>query len=407
MKKIYLRWLILIVIGLAPLAPASVGYAQDSTQSFPLFMPMVLRPFNITIPVISRFDPPVSNGPIGGVIPTIIFDPFQADIVYLASFEGGVYKSYDKGETWTQFNSGIPTVQINTIAVDPSTPDTIYAGPYRYGVYKSTNGGFSWKDVSSGMKADTVAYSIVVDPSNPNIVYAATRNWNNPFYSPWQGILYKSTNGGASWSPSLINAGGAKEQDWVYSIAIDPHTPSTVYAAAHETGVYRSTNSGASWQSIDTGMNDLTGRSIVIDKTTQNPITLYMGMWHETGVYKSTNGGNSWFTASAGMASPKIYSITIDPIDSKTLYASTINNGIYKSTNSGNSWSLTGFKGMFFYTLSVDPRNNNTLLAGAKDDGLYKSEDRGVTWRKIQWSFVDTSVVADLQNLPDILGDPY
>jgi hypothetical protein len=407
MKKIYLRWLVLLVIGLMPLSAASIGYAQESTPTHPLYFPILRIPYRMVIPFVNSYYPMSPyTGVVGGIIPAIAFDPFTSRIVYAASWDGGVYKSYDSGETWVQANQGMPTVQINTIAADPRNPGVLYAGPYRYGIYKSTNGGVTWTSCNVGIQKEAVVYSIAVDTFNPNIVYASTRNYNNPFYSPWQGILYKSIDGGASWSPSLTNAGGAGEQDWVYSIAIDLHNPNTVYAAAHETGAYRSSDYGVTWQSIDNGIIDKTGRSIVIDKTTTDPLTVYMGTWHETGVYKSTDGGSSWRTASRGMASPKIYSLTMDPNDNSTLYAATINDGIYKTIDAGKLWFGAGFNDQFFYTVAVDPHNSQYLLAGARTKGLFKSQDGGGTWAQINMGFTTSGGFASLEELPVILGDP-
>jgi photosystem II stability/assembly factor-like uncharacterized protein len=333
--------------------------------------------------------PKTWNGPIGGTITSIIFDPHETNKVYLASWNGGVYRSEDYGQSWSQINNGLPTDAINTLAIDPNNPSVLYAGPFKFGLYKSTDGGASWTNISKGMVPDAVAYSIVIDPSNSNNVYASTRDPNiNGLNPPWKGTLYKSTDGGATWTPSLVNAGGTNEQDWVYSLAIDPHSSNIIFAAAHETGIYRSTNAGSSWQRINTGLTDLTGRSILIDPTRTS--TEYVGFWHRSGAFKSTDSGDHWSSIASGIAGTKVYHMTMDPNNPAVLYAATYDDGLYKSTNAGGSWRTIGFRNVPFVCITVHPVDSSYVLAGAAGTGLWLSEDGGANWRQVQWGFTNT-----------------
>src|ERR1035438_4060631 len=100
------------------------------------------------------------------------------------------------------------------LAIDPPTPATLYAAEYGGGVFKSINGGASWSASSSGL-TNLGVLALVIDPSNPATLYAGTVN----------GGLFKSSNGGASWSAS--NPGLPYD---VRALAIDPWNPATLYA---------------------------------------------------------------------------------------------------------------------------------------------------------------------------------
>jgi ligand-binding sensor domain-containing protein len=122
----------------------------------------------------------------------------------------------------------------------------------------------------------------------------------------------------------------------VRALAIDPATPSTLYAGTL-TGVFQSTNSGGSWSAVKTGLNNFYVYALVIDPTT--PSTLYAGTWGG-GVYQSTNSGGSWSAVNIGLSGNAlcVYALAIDPTTPSTLYAGTYR-GVFQSTNSGGSWS--------------------------------------------------------------------
>ena len=134
---------------------------------------------------------------------------------------GEVSKSTDGGVTWV--NARVAT-GVSTLAIDPQDQDTVYAATYSSGVLKSTNGGASWSSVNSGLPfnkaSDGSSYlywvrALVVDPQNSNTVYAGTAG----------GGVFKSTDGGASWS--ALNSGLTSLS--VNALAIDPQNPNKRY----------------------------------------------------------------------------------------------------------------------------------------------------------------------------------
>ena len=137
-------------------------------------------------------------------------------------------------------NIGPEGGEVSTLAIDPGNSNTIYAAIWGGGVFKSTNGGATWTPTNSGLTNGQVDV-LAIDPSNSNIVYAGT-----------YGGVFKSTNGGSTWT--AMNSG--LDNDDVTSLAIDPGNPNTVYAAilGYYGGVFKSTNGGGSWSAINSGL---------------------------------------------------------------------------------------------------------------------------------------------------------
>jgi hypothetical protein len=127
------------------------------------------------------------------------------------------------------------------------------------------------------LQDEAIVYSIAVDPLNTQNVYIATRGISNQGAPPWRGVVYKSTNAGETWLPSLTNVGGETIQDWVYSLSIHPTSPSVIYAAAQSKGLT------ATWMLVSpgrwlNGITDNSGRAIAMDPLSNLPATIYWRM---------------------------------------------------------------------------------------------------------------------------------
>jgi photosystem II stability/assembly factor-like uncharacterized protein len=199
--------------------------------------------------------------------------------------------------------------------------------------------------------------------------------------------IFKSTDGGGSWSSSLTNA-------YVQILAIAPTTPTTLFAAG-QGGIYKSTDSGTSWNAVNNGLENQNGPiyilALAIDPTNANivyaagpdiddPTVTYKA------IYKSTDGGGSWsFTKHSIRSFAVHHALAIDPVNSNIIYAAgSVGNGtVWKSTDNGRSWSIVdvGFDGRStVYALAIDPTNPNIIYVGTQSLGVYKSSDGGGTW---------------------------
>ncbi len=321
-------------------------------------------------------------------------NPQQPNILYAGSWGAGVFKSQDGGKSWAPSSSGLGNLYINSMAIDPQNPSVLYAGTYRYKIYKSTDAGQTWFLSSQGIQEGAIIYTIAIDPQNTNRVYIGTRGVDVNSSPPWNGVLYRSTDGGASWSVALSNVGGASAQDWVYSISVLPTSPNEILAASHEHGPYLSTDYGATWKPVNSGINDLSGRATVFDPRFSAPGTAYFGVWHHNGIFKTTNGGASWVSKAGGIGSARIYNMAIDPISPQTVYAATYGGGVMKTTNGGDSWSSMGLSFADLYAVAVNPQNPAILFSGTNGAGLYKSTNGGGSWAQSQLGFTNVTVTA-------------
>jgi len=285
--------------------------------------------------------------------------------LYASLFSDGVFKSTDAGGTWSAGNSGLPYVVgfgIRSLAIDPQTPAILYAAvvgdpwanPGWVGIYKSSDGGGTWSLASPLAEFNALA----IDPLTPTTVYAG---------SDRDGV-FKSTDAGATWSHH--NTGLTHRR--VHAVAIDPQTPTTLYAAGDfvpgdsnggvSGGVFKSTDGGDSWTQVNTGLSRLNVRTLAIDPRT--PTTLYAGTY-EGGVFKSSDGGGTWSPANTGLADLNIHTLVIDPQTPTTLYAGTGNRGVFKSADGSGRWNAldTGLPTHYMIALATDPQTPSTLYA--------------------------------------------
>jgi len=227
-----------------------------------------------------------------------------------------------------------------------------------------------WTNI--GLKGISIQ-AMAINPSTPTTLYAGTDGHG----------VYKSTNGGSTWN--FVNTGLTNLV--VRALALDPTTPTTLYAGT-ESGVFKSTNGGSTWSPVNTGLTtiftglDLVVRALALDPTT--PTTLYTSIYNG-GVFKSTNGGSTWNPAGSG--SPFVYTLALDPTTPTTLYAGNYfaASGISKSTNGGSTWNPinTGLPIDSVYALALDPATPTTLYAGTRDGSVFKSTNGGSTWNPI------------------------
>ena len=361
------------------------------------------------LPLVAKPIPPTWLGPDGGKIVSMALDPTHPDTVYAGTWGAGVFKTTNGGEMWYPINTGLNNSFIWSLAVNPLQSNVVYAGTDRDKLYKSVNGGASWFQSSNGIQEKAIVYDILIDPTNPDRVYVATRGISNNGNPPWNGIVYRSLDSGASWRAVLSDLPSLYQQDWAYGLAINPTSPKNIYAAMHETGIFHSDDYGISWYSANNGIPTEGGdirstRDILID-TSHSPFYAYAGFWHGNGVYKSTDGASTWISANNNIAGVKIYRMTLDPNHPNPIYLSTQNNpgvGIFKSTDGGNTWSQSGLPTLIIWDVLVNPQNSQVLYTGTDANGVYKSIDAGSSWFHAQRGLTNISTTG----VVTLSGDP-
>jgi hypothetical protein len=216
-----------------------------------------------------------------------IFDPKTPTTMY-ANGTGGLFKSTDGGDTWRTL-----PITATLLAIDPQTPTTLYAtGPYPNGygfrLLRNTDSGNTWNEMSGPGGVENLPEScsagnvpaIFVDPQTPATLYALRELCY--VFCGFEGChclcgpdlgAYKSTDGGGTWSDRLLSFA---DYESVKALAVDPLTPTTLYAITTATGrVYRSTDGGGTWSDFNTGLPDLSILALAIDPIT--PSRLYAG----------------------------------------------------------------------------------------------------------------------------------
>ena len=280
------------------------------------------------------------------------------------------YKSTNSAGNWSRTDSGLTGTTVNAFAMIPGNSNTIYAGT-NYGVFKSVDAGAHWNLTGGGSDpaiAKELTYSVAIDPSNPSIVYTGR----------FSGI-YKSTDGGATYALKINGMGFART---VRSLAIDPVTPTTIYAGLQIGIFYKSIDSGENWVQMRNGIpGSPRVFEVVIDPT--SPSTVYIGT--SSGMFKTTNGATSWTSINSGISpGTSISAVAIDPLHPATLYAATSGalTALFKTTNGGASWSPSAVEIPLntVKSLAVDPATPTTVYAATFRPGILKSIDSGANW---------------------------
>jgi regulation of enolase protein 1 (concanavalin A-like superfamily) len=274
--------------------------------------------------------------------------------------------------TWQQ-TSGPGGGDISFVALDPANTQTIYVVSDAEAndlVFKTTNGGASWSPAYRGLPTATV-YELVVDPVNSQVVYAATSDG-----------VFKSTDGAATW----FGVNNNLPSTYAVSLAIDRNGSHALYAGTLN-GLFRSTDGGASWTEIDAGISNKYISAIAIDPS--NSQVIYVGNIgggvYPSGVYKSVNGGSSWTQITPAGDIMDVVTIAIDPTNNQTLYVGLTERGAFKSTNGGASWTEINNGFDFLPTVAatsfaINPAAPQTVYVSVPNEGIYKSTNGGASW---------------------------
>lgn len=290
------------------------------------------------------------------------FDPSSASTLLLGTSEG-VYRSTDRGTSWLPSDTGLTASLISRLAVDPHRPGTLYASlPGPGPLYKSTDAGETWSRINGISQVRDIA----LDPKTPSLVYAATNS----------GLL-RSQNGGATWV--LINA----TELGINHIVIDPQTPSTLYTSRTQEGIRKSVDGGLTWSPAGPDVENFFADFLAIAPS--EPQTLFASDF-SGGLFKSTDGGATWAALTIdGVDEAVLNTLAFDPHDADVIYAAVMNEGIYKSTDGGATWSFSGI-GLIFPNVDgiaidpSDPSQPSRLYATNAEKGIFRSTDAGATW---------------------------
>lgn len=317
-----------------------------------------------------------------------------------SSWGNGVYRSTDKGKTWTHLGLE-DSHDIPRIAVDPRNPDVCYVAALGHlwghneqrGLYKTTDAGKTWDKVL-GIDDKTGCCEVILDPKNPDTVYCAMymrlrKAWTFVSGGP-EGGIYKSTDGGKNWTKL---AGGLPEQTGRIGLDIYAKDPNKLIAVVESTqegansirddrqrggGVFRSNDGGQTWER----MSVRSPRAFYFSKIKFDPNDdqrVYMLGW-TTEV--SIDGGRTFFGGVADILHADHHAILINPDDSDHVIIGT-DGGVYQSFDKAKTWDfLNTMATGQFYNLGLSHEEPYRIIGGLQDNGTWVGPSRTVRREK-------------------------
>lgn len=335
-----------------------------------------------------------------GRIADIAVNPTNKSEWYIAVASGGVWKTVNAGTTFDPIFDGEGSYSIGCVTIDPNNPYVIWVGSgennsqrsvsYGDGVYRSEDGGKSWKNM--GLKKSEHIAKIVVDPRNSKVVYVASQG---PLWGPGGDRgLFKTTDGGATWDSVLY----VSKNTGVSDLVMDPRNPDVLYAASYqrrrhvytlinggpESAIYKSEDAGKSWKKLTNGLPSGDVGRIGLAISPVNPDILFAVIElpnRKGGFYRSTNRGASWNKqCDYANASAQYYSeLVCDPKNVDRVYS--LDTYLKVTDDGGKTFTNLGEKSKHIdnHAIWVDPDNTDHYLVGS-DGGIYESFDRGVNW---------------------------
>jgi photosystem II stability/assembly factor-like uncharacterized protein len=349
-----------------------------------------------------------SVGPyVGGRVVAVAGVPSQPNLFYMGAVDGGVWKSTNYGLSWTNITDHeLPgsSDSIGAIAVAPSDSKVIYVGTGESdirgdvitgdGIFRSDDAGKHWR--AAGLGDTHTISAIVVDPHNPDVVYASSMG--HVFKANPERGVFKSTDGGKTWSKILF----VDDQTGAIDLVMDPRNSQVLYAAmwqAYRTpwklddggpgsGLYKSTDGGAHWTKISHNSGfpqEMLGR-IGVSVVASRPQVVYaIVQAKDGGVFRSDDGGGSWQRVNSkwSLRQRAFYymSIFADPTNADVVYVPEVD-ALWVSRDGGKTFSKLHTPHGDNHIVWINPNDPKILLEG-NDGGATVSIDGGKTWSSV------------------------
>ncbi len=290
--------------------------------------------------------------------------------------DGGVWKSADKGLTWTSKKALVSGIKVTAtaalfnvldMAMDPQDNKTIYLATNDHGLAYTLDGGDSWQ--LAKIETVTKVTAIAVDPKNKCTVYAASAN-----------KIYKTETCGRDWEKIFFDP----RTEVVFTrLAVDNYNPTVMYSGTSDGDILRSMNSGLAWEKIKR-IDGVPIKSLVIDP--RDTRIVWVGTSSD-GIYKTVDGGATWTQIKKQFGDMtdgrRVIQVVLDPVEANTVY-DVCRYGILKSTDGGDTWTALNLISppgtIKINSLAIDPKNNKSLVYTGVST-LQFSTDGGVNWQ--------------------------
>jgi photosystem II stability/assembly factor-like uncharacterized protein len=319
---------------------------------------------------------------------------------YFGGAGGGVFKTENGGETWVNITdgAGLKTSSVGAIAVAASDANVLYVGmgentargvalSHGDGVYKSTDGGRTWKHL--GLDLTRAISRVRVHPTNPDVVYVAAQGAT---YGPSKDRgIYRSKDGGATWTNLLY----VDENTGPADLVMDPTNPRILYAAFWDhirkpweirsggpgSGIYKTSDGGETWQKINTGLPKLLGKIGIAVSAIPDRLYAIVEADPDGGLYRSDNAGKTWtlVNASWNIKTRSWYYMKVftDPKNADVVWV--LNANALKSIDAGKTFVNVRAPHGDHHDLWINPNDTSVMING-NDGGATVSFDAGATW---------------------------
>ena len=369
-----------------------------------------------------------SIGPavMGGRIDAVAVVEDDPATFFIGTASGGLWKTTNMGTTWTSLFDGELTSSIGDVVIAPSDSDTVWVGTgepnnrqsssFGTGVYKSTDGGASFSRV--GLEETEHIGKIAIDPRNPNRVFVAALGglWRA---SEARGV-FRTADGGRTWTKVLF----IDEDTGVSTLAMDGGNPDILYAAAYQRrrtpwgfngggpggGLYKTTDGGEHWERLESGLpeGDLGRIGIAVHRS--DPRLVYALVEHasESGLYRSWDRGEHWKKVSDLNPRPMYYSkIFVDPIDERRIYV--LGSSFHMSDDGGASFD-TNRDMTPTYDVGVHGDHHSLWINPEDPENLVLGGDGGLylSWdRAVNWRKVNNVPLGQFYGIGLDMETPY
>ncbi|OSZ81109.1 hypothetical protein CAP36_07690 [Chitinophagaceae bacterium IBVUCB2] len=325
-------------------------------------------------------------------------------IIYLGAASGGIWKTENGGADWKPIFDDQPILNIGSLAIQQSNPSVVWAGTGEgnprnslnigEGIYKSLDAGKTWKRM--GLEKTRNIHRVIIDPNDPNTVYAAAIG--NPYAQHTERGVYKTTNGGETWSRILF----VNDTTGCAELVMDPSNPNKMIASMWQhfrqpwrmtsggagSGMYITIDGGKNWKRLtkQDGMPDGHLGRIGIAFARSMPSRVYAKIEAtKNGLYKSDDGGFNWQLVNNNAADvtdrPFYYQeIYVDPKNENRIYD--IHSTVTFSEDGGKTFgTMLPYNGIHpdHHAWWIHPEDPNLIIEG-NDGGIGISRDRGKTW---------------------------
>ncbi len=342
----------------------------------------------------------------GGRAVAVTGDPTKPFVFYFGAVNGGVWKTANGGQTWSNITDGKSDISsVGAVTVAPSDPNVIYVGTgesqlredltFGTGMYRSTDGGGTWQHL--GLSDAQQITDVVVDPRDPDRAFVSAIG--HAFGPNAERGVFRTTDGGKSWKKVLFIDDSTGAQD----LSMDPSNPRILYAAMYKfqrtpwsmnagggrSGLWKTIDGGDTWKelSFNEGMPKLPLGKIGVDVSPANPRRVYASIEapdSSGGIFRSDDAGDTWQRVNSDqLFHVRLWyysAVTADPLDENTVYV--MNLTVHRSIDGGKTFSRVRVPHGDTHILWIDPKDSKRMING-NDGGGTVSYDAGQSWSSI------------------------